>query len=355
MLSLSAHSMGAIPCVLSEKATDPAQQVVSENFLGDLKDLDTLKAFIQHVDVLTFESEFIDCDLLEKAAGRNTKKIHPSIAAARLLQDRKTQKELLDVAKIPTAPWLLVHDAKAVADAADYLSYPFVLKKRRNGYDGYGTYIFKTKKDLEKWNTKDLSDPHGFIAEKFIPFKRELACIFTRDQKGHVLQFPLVESLQKDARCYWIKGPIQHPQFLTWSKKFSQLLKKINYVGTMGVELFESKDQLIVNELAPRVHNTGHYSSNSLPMSQFDAHLRAVSGMSLPNGSFSHEGFAMVNLLGSEKAPKPQWISPTDAVVHWYGKTENRTGRKMGHINAIGSSPNVALKRAMSALKGFKL
>lgn len=355
MLALSAHAMGATPLVLSENPQDPAQQVVSKPWIGSLKDPDVLKKFIETVDILTFESEFIDCDLLEKIAGVHKKKIFPSIDNARLLQDRQTQKTLLDKFKIPTAPWFFVHDETTLFSAAHILKYPFVLKKRRNGYDGYGTYIIRNAKNLTSFIQNDLDQPYGFIAEKFIPFRRELACIFFRNKKRQILQFPLVESLQKDSRCYWIKGPVEHKQFQQWVKSFRRLLDKINYVGAIGVELFDAQGKIIVNELAPRVHNTGHYSQNCLRINQFEAHLRAVMGLSLPSQQFVPKGFAMVNLLGSTNAPPPKWTLSPDVSVHWYGKLDNRAGRKMGHINAVDSSPNAALKKALLAAKGFKL
>lgn len=355
MLALSAHNLGAIPFVLSENDDDPAQQVVDRGYMGDLNDAHVLSTFAASVDVLTFESEFIDCDLLEQAVPGHKKLIFPSLHAIRTLQDRKTQKAVLDTFNIPTAPWMLITDEASVQKAARELELPFVIKKRRNGYDGYGTYMIKTAKDLKAFIKDHLGHRDGFIAEKFIPFRRELACIFSRDRKGNILQFPLVESLQKDARCFWVKGPIKHTKFSAWAKGFQKLLTKIDYVGTIGVELFDTGSHLFVNELAPRVHNTGHYTQNAFPMSQFDAHIRAVAGMQLNESTLKHTGFAMVNLLGSQKIKEPSWTLAPDAHLHWYGKKEIRPGRKMGHINTVGTTPDNALKRALSALKGFKV
>lgn len=355
MLAQSAHNLGAIPYVLSENEEDPAQQVVERGFLGKLGDASAVGLFSSHVDILTFESEFINCDILEEAIDKPDKKVFPSISAIRTLQDRKTQKALLDQHKIATSPWVLISDEASVHNAATTLDMPFVIKKRRNGYDGYGTYIIKNKKQLAEFIKDHLNHPDGFIAEKFISFERELACIFNRDKTGNVLQFPLAQSLQKDARCFWVKGPIKHSKFEKWSLQFKQLLKKLDYVGTIGVELFDADGGLFVNELAPRVHNTGHYSQNALPLSQFDAHIRAICGLDLPDTTEKHTGFAMINLLGSKNIKDPSWTLPTDVYLHWYGKKENRPSRKMGHINSTGTSPDAALKSAMRALKGFKV
>lgn len=355
MLALSAHNLGAIPYILSESEDDPAQQVVERGFLGKLSDSSAVGLFASHVDVLTFESEFIDCHVLEDAIDNPVQKIFPSLNAIRTLQDRNSQKALLDQNKIPTAEWMAITDDESVFAASEKFKMPFVIKKRRNGYDGYGTYILKNRKQLMDFVKNHLQHPDGFIAEKFIPYSRELACIFSRDKQGNILQFPLVESVQKEARCFSVKGPIKHSQFDKWSLRFKSLLKKIDYVGTIGVELFDADGTLLVNELAPRVHNTGHYSMNALPMSQFDAHIRAVCGLDLPTTTPKHSGFAMINLLGSKNIKEPSWTLPTDTFVHWYGKKENRAGRKMGHINALSTSPDAALKSALRALKGFKV
>lgn len=356
MLALSAHNLGAVPYILSMSEDDPAQQVVEKGFLGNPNDEASVRGFARYVDVITFESEFINCDTLAEAVPQHKKKVFPSIACIRTLQDRKSQKELLDNHKIPTAPWAMVTDEASLLKLWDtWAAEPFVIKKRRNGYDGYGTYTIKTKKNLTDFLKQQENPPEGFIAEKFVHFRRELACIFSRNKNGDILQYPLVESFQKDARCFWVKGPMEHPKFTAWSKKFKSLLTQIDYVGTIGVELFDDGTQLLVNELAPRVHNTGHYSLNTPGINQFEAHLRCLLGMDLPTALAPLQGFAMVNLLGTKGIQHPSWVVAPEAHLHWYGKSENRAGRKMGHINTLGKSPNDALKRALSALKGFKV
>lgn len=356
MLAMSAHNLGAVPYILSMSEDDPAQQVVEKGFLGNPNDENSIRGFARYVDVITFESEFINGDTLVEAVPQHKKKVFPSVACIRALQDRKSQKELLEMHKIPTAPWSVVTGEDSLLKLWDtWSAAPFVIKKRRNGYDGYGTYIIKTKKNLADFIKQQAHQPEGFIAEKFVHFKRELACIFSRTQNGHILQYPLVESFQKEARCFWVKGPIQHPKFATWSKKFKSLLEQIDYVGTIGVELFDDGAQLLVNELAPRVHNTGHYTLNTPGINQFEAHLRCLLGMDLPPTIETPPGFAMVNLIGTKGLQHPSWSVAPEAHLHWYGKSENRAGRKMGHINTVGQSPNDALKKALSALKGFKV
>lgn len=355
MLAISAHQMGVSPWIFSNNKNDPAQQVTANSVIGALDDKKALKNFFNQVDLVTFESEFLNVELLKNIDSK--KKLSPSPEIMGIVQDRRTQKELLDSAKIPTAPWLSVTTLKDALYAQTHLGFPLVFKKRRFGYDGYGTFIVKTKKDLQSFIDNEFNNKgDGFIAEKWIPFKRELACIFARNGKNEVVHYPLVESFQKNARCFWVKGPINHKSFNKWTTTFKKLLKKANYVGVMGVELFETDKGLIVNELAPRVHNSGHYTQDAFAVNQFDLHIKAILDQPLTLPKQSYPGFAMVNLLGDEKLPRdPQWTIPKEVKLHWYGKSENRPGRKMGHINVVSASANEALKLALSAHKRFQL
>lgn len=353
MLALAAHRWGVEPWVYSEKADDPGQEVTRFGVVGSLSDKEQLKKFLAQVDMATFESEFLNASLLADLSKETKKPISPSPELMGTLQDRLTQKQLLDDLKIPTAPWRRVDDAEDAKIAAKELSLPLVFKKRRFGYDGYGTFVIKTSVQLQEFCSQQFPNHDGFIAEKFIPFSRELACIFARRKKGEIVNYPLVESFQKDSRCLWVKGPVKHAKFSAWSLKFKKLLAKTQYVGVMGVELFETKQGLLVNELAPRVHNTGHYTQEAFELSQFDLHILAMINQPLEPG-LSPKGFAMVNLLGDEK-PKTRWDVTPGIAVHWYGKKESRPGRKMGHINAVNSTPEKALQGALKARKRFSI
>ncbi len=359
MLALSAHQMGLHPHVLSENSLDPAQQVTRFNHVGSLTDLAVVENFLKQVDVATFESEFLDGTLLSQARQASKTPIYPSVSTMELLQDRLTQKQNLDLCKIPTAQWLPANSKAEAKAAVETLGLPLVFKKRRFGYDGYGTFVVKTKNQAEEFYAKHFLNstdpsPTGFIVEKWIPFKRELACVFARNISGDISHYPLVESLQKDSRCFWVKGPVKHTKFLPFAKKFKLFLKKMNYVGVMAVEFFDSAEGLLVNELAPRVHNSAHCTMSAFTVSQFDLHIMALLDQTVAIPASTAKGFAMVNLLGGP-AKKMQWDLNSDVQLHWYGKTENREGRKMGHINTLGSSPEAALKIALKNLKRIQL
>lgn len=350
MLALDAHPMGLGVSVLTPQSSDPAAQVVGNHRLGALSDESDLRKFLADVNALTFESEFVDIPKLRGCLPKSVY-VFPSLDAIEAIQDRLTQKQWLDRFEIPTSPWIAV-ETKAELDQA-LVKYPdgFVLKQRRFGYDGYGTFVVKGGRHdpmvLQK--TK-----HGFIAEKFVDFKRELAVSFVRGRDGQFLQLPLVESVQVDSRCFSVVGPVAHRGLKALAAKVKTMMIKTGYVGILAVELFDTPKGLLVNELAPRVHNSAHYSQDGLRCSQFEYHLRAGLGFPLPKVQLRDGGFAMVNLLGEGKGDV-ELSREFQGRLHWYGKNENRAGRKLGHINVTAATPKLALTRALKWRKAFSL
>lgn len=357
MLALSAAPYGIQSQVFAKDSLEPAAQVTPFVYTGSPDDKVALKAFLSQCDVVTFESEFLNASLLTELCQETQTPVYPSPSLMGELQDRLTQKQLLFKHKIPTAPYVKVH-SWSDWPAAVALSSSLVLKQRRFGYDGYGTFFVKAHLTEAQWNDLQAKSAYGFIAEAKINFKRELALLLARDRHGRVIDFPLVESKQTQARCDWVMGPVKHPKEATLRKSLHLFLKKINYVGVMAFELFDTGKELLVNEIAPRVHNSGHYSINALTLSQFQAHVLAVAGFQLPKPRVISP-FAMTNLLG-QSSNSPLWNkdwfykNPT-AQLHWYGKRENRLGRKMGHINTIDKTSSLALRQAILARRKVQL
>lgn len=349
MLALSAHPLGINISAYTGSAQDPAAQVCGSITLGALTDEVQLKNFLKNLDVVTFESEFVDSGKLAKCLSPKTY-VFPNLSAIETIQDRRTQKELLNRFKIPTSPWLPVDHAEDLKKAETQFERGFVLKQRRFGYDGYGTFVFKNGKApiavLEKTNV-------GFIAEAFVPFKRELAMSFVRSRSGAFLSLPLVESVQVNSRCFSVQGPIRHRGIAKIERAFKKLMAELDYVGILAVELFDTGKDLLVNELAPRVHNSAHYSMDGLTCSQFEYHLRAGLDLPLPKIELIKPAFAMVNLLG--EGGDLQLSYKPHGHLHWYGKSENRPGRKLGHINTTDKTPAAALKKALKWRKDFSL
>lgn len=350
MLALSAHPLGYPVAVLTAHASDPAAQVVAKATLGSLDDEKDLSWFLKEIDVVTFESEFVDTEKLARAIPKNVE-VFPALDVIATIQDRLPQKRLLDRMKIPTAPWISVDTEGDLSEAEKKFSQGFVLKQRRFGYDGYGTFVCKKGKAEPDILNKSK---FGFIAESFVAFKRELAISFVRSKSGAFLALPLVESVQKDSRCFSVVGPIEHKETAKLTAKFKKLMESLGYVGILAVELFDTGKELLVNELAPRVHNSAHYSQNALTCSQFEYHWRAGLDLPLPKVQILSKAFAMVNLLG-EGHPQVQLARSSFGALHWYGKPENRKGRKLGHINVLGTTRPAALQTALKWRKEFTL
>lgn len=351
MLALAAHPYGIKPLIYANSAEEPAAQVTPSVHLGRLTDEKSLETFLRSCDVATFESEFLDANLLQKLSEKTKTPILPSPLLMGKLQDRWHQKNLLLQYKIPTAPFHKISSLEDLQKASP-LGSEIVLKQRKFGYDGYGTFFISLKDADQHWEDVRQKTKEDFIGEQKIKFRRELALLLVRNSNGQIIEFPLVESQQTRAQCDWVMGPVSHPKEKALRRRLKTFIEKENYVGVMAFELFDTGKDLLVNEIAPRVHNTGHYSQNAMTLSQFQAHVLAVCNYDLPTPKILSP-FAMANLLGqSGETPRwPRGILPAKEACqwHWYGKKENRRFRKMGHINALGKTPQKALKEALKA------
>jgi 5-(carboxyamino)imidazole ribonucleotide synthase len=359
MLCLEGAKLGLEMHVYSSLSTDPAAQVVRHWHRGELIDVVALSDFFKSVEYVTIESEFIDTKVLLEVEAISGRSVAPSHRLIDELSDRFKQKTWLEKMGLKTSPF------KAISHAADVEAFfkaneraGIVLKKRRFGYDGYGTYILRTQKDLSAWLEKHSLTASDFIAEKFIKFRRELAVQFAVNADGDVLRFPLVEWQAREAKCHWVRGPVNTKTVSGADPLLARIekaLRKDHYVGAVAFELFDTGRELFVNEVAPRVHNSGHYTLEALPLNQFSAHLLAILNKPLPpRQELSTKGFAMLNLVG-QSSEAPRLPNVNTAFLHWYGKIENRRGRKMGHLTALASSPQLALKELQKIEKKIKL
>lgn len=351
MLALRAYELGLEPWVFCKANETPARSVTPHQVLFEEFNESTLANFLNQVDLCTFESEFIDSEIIKKAQAKTKTLIYPHPQIMSAIRDRKTQKELLLKYKIPTAKHLPVDSNSSYEQCKKSLGPQFILKQRLFGYDGYGTFIIKNKDDFNRCLTLKNNN---FIGESFIKFKRELAFMAFRSVGNDVLFFPLVETKQQNSRCLWVKGPLKNSKVLPIQKKVTQFMQQQNYIGALGVELFDTGNELLVNELAPRVHNSAHYSQDALSLSQFDYHLLAPLQKKLPSFELKSKGFAMYNLLGSGEK-NISFNLKGSIKLHWYQKVDSAKGRKMGHLNATGSTPELALKKILKLRKDFKL
>lgn len=354
MLVQAGQTLGFEMHVLSDSSEDPAAQVTPHHHKFSLSDRMHLENFIDHMSFVTFESEFVEPKTFMGFEKDQKLKFYPSLDNMAMFRDRKTQKQWLVDNKIPTAKFIAsLEDSSDPQKLRQKLEktfrHGFVLKKTLFGYDGYGTWISTSKTPLESLN---LKNPTDWIVEEKISFKRELAAQFARTSKGAIIEFPLVESQQENNRCDWIKGPIQHRKWTSLKAKIIKALDKANYVGVIAFELFDSKAGLVVNEVAPRVHNSGHHTQQSMSLSQFHAHLLCALPIEFKS-VLQSKGFSMANLIGPTDL-KPDTDVPENVFIHWYGKKELREGRKVGHLNSLAKTPEVALKNALKARRGMK-
>ena len=345
MLALKAPPLGITPVVFSASHKDPAAQVCPQWIQGRPEETHKLKPFLKKIQALTFESELVPALLVQKALPKNLSlHIAPSLKILSQIQDRLHQKELLKTHKLPSPDFVSVSFSNKLPENLKTLYHlrnrfgPFVLKARQGGYDGYGTFPLKTEKQIKAFKAFN----NHYIAEAFIPFKRELAILAVRNKTETVLT-PLVETHQEHSRCLWVCGPKEHEGFAGLKRKITRFLNALDYQGLMAFELFDKGQSLLVNELAPRVHNSGHYSLNAMSEDQFTLHIKGVFNLPLRPPTF-FKGFAMLNLLSGRE--EHQWEALKREHFHWYGKTP-RKGRKMGHVNALGDTPQKALKKLL--------
>ncbi|RYZ64009.1 MAG: ATP-grasp domain-containing protein, partial [Proteobacteria bacterium] len=278
MMALQAHKLGIPVAIYCASKDEPAAQVAGDWQLGSLGDERALRKFLEHCSVVTFESEFMDAARLARLSTEIGTKVYPSPSLMGALQDRLTQKMLLERHKLPTAHFHNVKDEQAARIAFNHFGGQVVFKKRRFGYDGYGTFVVRNEKELTRFLPHVATEENGFICEEFVPFKREVAVIATRSQDGSSIRYPFVETFQENSRCLWVRGPLAANEKLAkLGREIDRFLRDIDYVGTIGIELFETKNGYIVNELAPRVHNSGHYTQDAMTLDQFSAHIQAVS------------------------------------------------------------------------------
>lgn len=352
MLALEAHRMGLEVHIFSESSSDPAAQVTSLHHQGSLQDSGQLVAFAQSVDVLTFESEWANLEGLASASKVGVQ-IHPQPSALTAIRDRAQQKAQLDLARVATANWMMVHEL-GFSERELFQKFPkgFVLKSRIGGYDGKGTFFITKSRDLSR--VPKSSGP--WIAEEKISFRKEVALCLVRSRSGHFVQLPLVESKQVQGRCDWVIGPLAPIQGLAQiTTRLRKMMESLNYIGVLAVEMFVDGKNIWVNELAPRVHNSGHYSQTALSVSQFEYHLRALLDWPLPQPNLLSPSFAMINWIGTQSTTATHWIPPKTGELHWYGKTETRPGRKMAHVNYTGESMKKLLALGLKERRRCKI
>lgn len=359
MLARAASQLGIRVRVLESGPDCPAKRSVAECVQGSWEEPATLQAFAQGCDLLTLENEFVSAPLLEELE-KLGHTVLPSSATMRLVQDKLIQKQTLRAAGLPVVDFVSVENQAAAQQALKLLGLPCVLKRRTLGYDGTGNFTIRCVEDLEKGVERLGGYPAGLYLEKWCDFSRELAVMVTRGKNAGTAVYPVVETVQENHVCSTVVAPAAVADTVATQVQqiAQQAVESLGGVGTFGVELFEEKDgTLRINEMAPRVHNSGHYTSEACDCSQFENHIRAILGWPLGSTKLRSPA-AMVNLLAAKHASgTPAGLAAAlevpGAQVHLYGKLRSAPGRKMGHVTALGPDTATAVsiaKRAASLI-----
>lgn len=334
MLSVAAARLGFKTCIFEPAGDCPASHVANFHFKAGYDDEAALRQFAQSVDVVTYEFENIPTsalDLIESIVP-----IRPNRRTLAVSQDRLTEKAFLNELGLKTAPFAAVDDDVDLAEAIDEIGTPAILKTRRFGYDGKGQARIMSP-DAAAQALADMAGAPS-ILEGFVDFSHEVSVIGARGIDGEVACFDPGENVHKNG----ILDTTTIPANLTAGQRMdavliaAKILNALDYVGVMGVELFVTRDGLIVNEIAPRVHNSGHWTQNGCTVDQFEQHIRAVAGWPLGDGK-RHSNVVMTNLIGDDVDRIPEIAKSGDA-LHLYGKAEAKPGRKMGHVNRVTGS-----------------
>jgi len=358
MTAAAALPLGVEVLVLEKNPHSPAARLSPDSIVGDWSDPAKLLDFAGRCDVITLENEFVDAGalaLLEQAGHR----LFPGAACIAVTQDKLAQKQALQAAGLAVPRFCAVTSSAEILSAANQFGWPLLLKTRRNGYDGKGNFTLRSEADIAAGWQALGGGKNDLLVEAFWHFNRELAVIVTRGRDGAMVVYPVVETVQRNHVCHVVKAPAQISPDL--ARRAAELARRavtaVGGVGSFGVEMFLAADgALAVNELAPRVHNSGHYTIEACACSQFENHVRAVLGWPLGDPSMLVPAAAMVNLLGREKAPgRPRGLENalqrTGARLHVYGKLMSGPGRKMGHVTVLENSVEAALAIAESAAK----
>ena len=332
MLSMAAARLGFVTHIFEPGANPPAGQVAHRVTTAPYEDAEALAAFAQSVDVITYEFENIPTEALDVLESHRP--IRPGREALRVSQDRLTEKTFLQGLGLNTAPFADVTDLDSLQAAIERIGTPAILKTRRFGYDGKGQARLKSPEDARA----ALADMQGApaILEGFVTFSHEVSIIAARGLDGQVACFDPGENVHRDGILHTTTVPARLSPALRTDAVLlaANILNALDYVGVMGVELFVTPQGLIVNEIAPRVHNSGHWTQNGCAVDQFEQHIRAVAGWPLGDGQ-RHADVVMENLIGDDMDRVPELAQQRDVALHLYGKAEVKPGRKMGHFNRI--------------------
>ena len=349
MLTQAAHQLGFDVAILAQSGDCPAYAALDlkkdKLIIGELSNYQRLLELANCSNVLTFEIEHIDVQTLIKLETQTGKSIYPSPKILGAINDKFVQKTFLKKSQLPVGKFEAIRSIKNFDKLARQFGFPFVIKSRKGGYDGGGNFVIKSESDLELIITKlDLAKTHeDYFIEKFVPFEREISVLLARSIAGEVVIYPIIETFQGNNVCIKTIAPSDLTMQVSENAKTIalQTIEKFDYIGVMAIEMFVlDSGEVLINEIAPRVHNSGHWTIDGSVTSQFEQHIRCITGMDLGLVDNKFPVTMMYNIFGSNYKiieNLKAFVRP-NIFVYDYNKKESRPNRKMGHINIVGES-----------------
>jgi len=322
--------------VLDPTENCPAAKVGAEQIVADFKDEDAIKKLSELSDIITYEIESGNSDVLKKLEVHT--EINPSPDTLRIIQDKLLQKQFLKEHNIAVAEFVKIENKNELIDVIDKMGLPVLLKTRRDAYDGRGNYKINSKSEID--DALDLFTGKTLMVEKFIKFEKEVSVIAARNTKGEIATYPVVENIHENniLRTTIAPGRVSEKIKKQAEKIAEKTMEVLHGAGVFGIEMFVTPDdEILINEIAPRVHNSGHHTLQSCDTSQFEQHLRAILGMELGNSTIKSPTI-MYNILGPKtfKGEYNVLFKKEDNVyLKMYGKLESKPQRKIGHINIV--------------------
>ncbi len=354
MLGFEAKKMGFYVTIIDPTPRSPAGQVVDAEITAGYSDSEATYKLATESNFITVEIEHINTGTLQQLVDKGIQ-VNPSPQTISMVKDKFVQKEFLRKNGIPTADFKEVTTETDIIVAGQEFGFPLLVKAKHNAYDGRGNIILQSKEQVSEVVRK-LPGRQWYV-EKFVPFAKELAIMMVRGIKGDIVSYPVVETIHKNNICHIVKAPA--PVDSKIRKKAETLaievMQHLNGAGVFGIEMFLTGDsKVLVNEIAPRVHNSGHYTIEACFTSQFEQHIRAITGMPLGNPEMTVPAAVMINILGERQGPvnvkgMDKVLGMRNTYVHIYGKKDTKPERKMGHITVVGNNIEELQQKALKA------
>jgi len=356
MMILEAKKLGFYVTILDPTKSCPASSIADQHIVADFDDSKAIRELADKSDLITYEFEHIDAEVLKELEAEDYK-VYPTARSLEIIQNKYHQKTLLKQNQIAVPDFIKVKELADIYKAGNEFGYPAMLKSCTGGYDGKGNLIIKNKTEVEKAFHKLIGEKNPLMVERYIPFKKEISIIAARDLKGEMRVYPIGENDHQDNILFETKVPAEISAELKNQAESlaKEVLEVFAGIGIFCVEMFLTEDdRLLINEIAPRPHNSGHYTIEGCVTSQFEQHIRAITSLPLGDTGLLRP-VVMRNILGSGNEGEAEIIGLESALeikgvkVHIYQKTISRPGRKMGHLTVTANTLKIAAEQALKA------